>query len=507
MRARRAMRLSLLLASLAAVALATAESASAGQYVIRNCNVPGQARAGVGPWKWLISGNLFANNDCAGGGGFGVNAGTMAPGDFGNVYLELPPEIGLRRIRLWMIARLAGTGSMQVVAHSGNSTSTGPTVPVFASPGGQTLTTPFVNAFSAETRVFGIFATCTADAGVNCSPNATNVLDIKGAEATLEEGIPPSASVDGGELFSAGPQSAIRGLTYGAVDPQSGVAKVVAVLGGTIAGTADFASECAYADLAACPPSKSGSIAVDTRKVPDGLYPVSLRVTDAAGNEQTVQSPTAIQVANGAAGAPSGSGATTNARVIASFAANRRATLTVGYGRRAVVRGRVVGAGGERLGGVSLSAEERPAAGGTGARQGTLTTKADGTFTYTLRRGTSRTLLFSYQNVVKRLKLRVKASATLRVGLSGILVRYRGRVLSKPLPRKGKLVEIQGRAPGAGWKTFARRRTTRTGNYSGTYRLRVHRPGVRLQFRVLVPSETKYPFVAHAGAAVKRIVR
>jgi hypothetical protein len=102
--------------------------------------------------------------------------------------------------------------------------------------------------------------------------------------------------------------------------------------------------------------------------------------------------------------------------------------------------------------------------------------------------------------------LRVRASASLRVALKGIVVRYRGRVLSKPLPRRGKLVEIQGRAPGAGWKTFATRRADRRGGFAGTYRLRIRRPGVRLQFRVRVPAENGYPFVAHAGRAVTRIV-
>jgi hypothetical protein len=504
------MRLSLLLASLAAIALATAESASAGQYVIRNCNVPGDHTRPIGPWRWIASAGTFGYDNCGVGEGFGIAAGTMPEGSAGQVVVETGVDSGivLRRVRVWLVARLSDTGStMYLAASSGNASFATPAEGIFQTPGGNTLSTPYVSPlFADNTVVFLLLVSCSIDAGA-CTPSATNILEIRGAEATLEENIAPTGSVDGGELMSAGAQAGVRALEYTVRDPQSGVARIAITVGKTVVGTADFASECAYADLAACPPSKSGSIAVDTRKVPDGLYPVSLRVTDAAGNEQTVQSPTAIQVANGAAGAPSGSGAATNARVIASFAANRHATLTVGYGRRAVVRGRVVGAGGERLGGISLNAEERPAAGGTGARQGTLTTKADGTFTYTLRRGTSRTLLFSYQNVVKRLKLRVKASATLRVGLSGILVRYRGRVLSKPLPRKGKLVEIQGRAPGAGWKTFARRRTTRTGNYSGTYRLRVHRPGVRLQFRVLVPSETKYPFVAHAGAAVKRIVR
>lgn len=178
-----------------------------------------------------------------------------------------------------------------------------------------------------------------------------------------------------------------------------------------------------------------------------------------------------------------------------------------------VVRGRVLTQDGLPIGGGRVELQETPQSGRVGAASRELTTEPDGVFAYTVPRGPSRTLTFKYGGTgdatpaVQRLKLRVRASASLRVTLDGVRVRYRGSVLSKPLPRAGKRVEIQGRAPGAAWKTFAVRRTSRRGAFSGTYRLRVHRPGVRLQFRVRVPGEKGYPFLAFVGRAENRTVR
>ena len=78
--------------------------------------------------------------------------------------------------------------------------------------------------------------------------------------------------------------------------------------------------------------------------------------------------------------------------------------------------------------------------------------------------------------------------------LHGTLVRFSGRVLSRPLPAAGKRVILQGKAPGYEWAPFATMRTDRRGRFAGSYRLSVRRPGVRLQIRVRVPAERGYPY-------------
>lgn len=510
-------RPSVVLVCAMAAAMVFADQASAGTYVVRNCNVPGERRAPVGSWQWSAGGGTFANDDCAGGGGFGLNAGTMPAGYAASVFFPTTPGIVIRRVRLWLVARLAGTGSsLYVATQSGTGSEFSPAVGVFGPPGGETLTTPFTSALlPSDTRVFGVYVNCSADAGVGCTPSASAVLDIKGAELTLEESAAPTGTIDGGDLLSVGPRSGTRSLDYSAADAQSGIMRVAVVIGTTTAGALDFAGDCAYVTLAACAPSRSGSVAVDTSLVPDGIYPVTLRVTDAAGNERSVQAATGIQVANGVA-AVTGQlpAATASAQLTVSFASNRRSAATVGYSRRALVRGRLRTAAGTPIPNAVIEVEERRAGRARPTLRTRVITGRDGRFSHTARRGPSRTIVVGYPSTIggaasttRRLKLRVKASASLRVTLRGVSVRYRGRVLSKPVPARGKVVEIQGRAPGAGWKTFAKRRTTERGTYSGRYRLRVHRPGVRLQFRVRIPREAGYPFVSHTGRALTRRVR
>jgi len=514
---RNRVRVVVLIACTVAATIAVAGSATAGTYVIRNCNVPGEAGRPIGPWRFdpVAAGISFGHDECASGGGFGVDAGTMPWGYTTGVTLETPPAIAIRRMRLWLVVRLRSTGSLlfsNVV--SGNANTSNP-VDLFGSPGGSTLASPYVSPLLAsDTHIYLVLVGCSGGTGEPCIPVDSNVLDIRGVETTLEENTPPTALLGGGELVSDGPQAGIRQVSYASEDQESGVARVSVIVGTTVVGTSDFANDCAYASLAACPRSRAGSIAADTRKVPDGIYPVSLRVTDAAGNVMSTQAAKAINVVNGAAStagsAQSPGEAPSGARMTASFAANRRSNLTVAYGRRVVVRGRVRDADGTPLGGVAVDVEERSSLSGASGTPRTVRTDPSGLFIYRAGAGPSRTLIFTYrggQTLVSRLTLRVKASASLHVALNGIVVRYSGRVRSRPLPRRGKLVEVQGRAPGGGWKTFAKRRTTRDGAFSGTYRLRVHRPGVHLQFRVHVPTERGYPFVDHTGAPVTRRVR
>lgn len=493
--------------------LSMADAAKAGTYVIRNCNVPSAPRTPVGPWRWAPTATgTFGHDECASGGGFGIHAGTMPWGHSSGVSLETPPAIGIRRVRLWLVVKLQSSGStLFSVVTSGNANVQNP-VDLFGPPGGSTLATPYVSPLlAADTHIYFVLINCAGGTGAPCTAGDADVLDIRGVETTLEESTAPTGSIEGGGLMADAPQSGIRALGFGARDAESGVARVAAFAGGTVVGTADFAGDCAYAALAACPQVRNGSIEVDTRKVPDGIYPVSLRITDAAGNEQNVQASTAIRIVNGAAGTagrqtvPESTG---TARLSASFAANRRSTLTAGYGRRVVIRGRLQGADGVPIQG-RVDVEERPASGGA-TRSGVIDTRPDGSFTHTVGRGMTRAVTLTYRGastVSKRLRLRVRASATLRVRLNGIVVRYRGTVRSKPLPRNGKLVEIQGRSPGSAWRTFAQRRTNRRGGFSGTYRLRVHRPGVRLQFRVRIPSQRGYPYATNTGNPVAKRVR
>jgi hypothetical protein len=320
-------------------------------------------------------------------------------------------------------------------------------------------------------------------------------------------------------MLNGGPQSGIQDIDYEMRDQESGVAEVSAVLGTTVVAKHDFTPECAYANFAACSESRSGVLAIDTRKVPDGSYPLSLRVTDAAGNRDTVQLPRPVQIVNGLLGlgaSPNGEGASGDAKLTATFVGRRGSTATISYGRPAVIRGRLTATSGTPISKARLDVMETPVRPGSRAITKTVLTGKDGSYRHVIkRRSSSRTINVRYrpnlgaQGVAAEASLRmnVAAAATLRVQLRGVRVSYRGRVLTGPMPRRGKLIFIEGRAVGSAWTKFAIRRTNRSGTFSGRYRLRVHRPGVRLQFRVSIPKERGYPYAGSVSRTVTRAVR
>jgi hypothetical protein len=80
-------------------------------------------------------------------------------------------------------------------------------------------------------------------------------------------------------------------------------------------------------------------------------------------------------------------------------------------------------------------------------------------------------------------------------------------VLSGSTPRGGKLVVLQGRVRGGRWQTFATRRARRGGAFRGAYRLKVRRPGVRLQFRARAVAEAGWPYLEATSRVVTRRVK
>jgi hypothetical protein len=521
MTVRRRVPIALLTAIAAMVSMALPE-AHAGTYLMRSCNVPGAPPAGVAPWTWInTSSEVYARDECAAGAGFGLSARSITNGSGAAVQLGLPGDgpITIRRVRLWLIARLGGTGgNLSVDFNSGNSTHV-ELVDLFGSPGGSTMVEPFVTpTLAADTRIVHVALVCSGGTGP-CVPADPNPLEIHGAEVTLQEAVPPTAAAEGGPLLDGGPQSGVRALNFRASDAESGVAEVAALLGPTVVATQDFRPGCAYAALAACLVTRSGSLVIDTRTVADGDYPLALRVTDAADNRQTIPTSAIVRVANGGTRSvtPSnGAEATKDARLSASFAGRRGAKATLRYHQKATIRGRLTTSAGAPIGHAKVEVVETPLGLPQRVRMRSATTAADGRFTYTVRpHGMSRSISIRYRPVLtdddvaasRLLSVRVAAAGSLRVSLRGVRVSYNGRVLSTPIPRRGLRLYLEGRAVGGRWTRFAEKRTTRKGRFSGRYRLRVHRPGVRLQFRLRIPRQAGYPYAAGVGRPVTRTVR
>jgi len=219
--------------------------------------------------------------------------------------------------------------------------------------------------------------------------------------------------------------------------------------------------------------------------------------------------------ASSGGGALNGEGASPHARLTVGFAGGP-ARGRVAFGRDATVTGRLVDQQGRPIRNAIIDVTETPAVRGARATSGRpAVTGADGTFTSTAtsKAGTrALTFVYRYQRegaVVASagLRLTVRAGVRLSVKLKGAVAAYSGRVLAGTMPRSGKLVIVQGRAKGGSWQTFASRRAGKSGKFRGRYRLKVRRPGRKLQFRVRVVSEAGWNFAPVTSKAVTRKVR
>jgi hypothetical protein len=236
-----------------------------------------------------------------------------------------------------------------------------------------------------------------------------------------------------------------------------------------------------------------------------------LRITDAAGNQRLIAGPHPVSVTTGAASHDGASGVR-----LSAFFAKSQSTYTINFRRTVRVRGRLLDSLGRVIGGARLEIAEQPDMPGAQETLSHTTTRKDGTFSFVASGNKpSRSIVVRYVNQAgagvptasRRLHLRVRAASTFRLTLRGTAVRYKGRLLTYPQPRRGKKIYIQGRASGSAWQRFAVRWTDGKGRFSGRYRLRVRRPGVRLQFRVEIPKQKGYPYAPRVGHVITRTVR
>jgi|GEM_PF-2109912 len=511
---------------LAGASLASPSRASAGTYVMRNCSVPGAPSAVAGPWRATATQTLNAVDACGTGGGlgftfFGIDH-HMPVWSRSTLILERPTDgpqaaISIGEMRLWVATRLASPGNLSARV-STLPIASGTTIIRIDAPGSGVPTIYSLAPSPELADGVGVVVECieqhlarNAASGMDCYPSHDTPLLLVGSEITLSEAVAPTASL-GEPLRDDGPQAGLRSLSYVASDAESGVASVELLLGDAVVATNDLRPRCAHADFAACPVRDEGSLSFDTRAVPHGDHQLRIRVRDAAGNEHVVARETPLHVADPDASSPTSTRG--QRRVTAGFAGSSRSTLTVPYGRRITIRGRVVDAANNGVADARVDVLER--ASGQRAPEvaaGSALTRADGTYSYELAGNSPprevRVVHTADANTVAStsLTLRVKAAARLHASLRGTAIRFSGRVLTRPLPQAGKLVRLEGRAPGFRWSRFATIRSDRLGRFSGRYRLPVRRPGVRLQIRVDVPAERGYAYLGYRGPPVTLRVR
>jgi len=494
--------------------------ARAGTYLMRNCDVPGHGNSLLGPWDITdASATTTITDDCARGGGVNFvfpgirqeNAATM-------ISLWRPatgPQSSIKLVKasFWLAARLTGTGGSLHVYSLDFFSDTFSVAWPYGPPGDENLV--HQHSFAAASRGYKIGIGCP-DAVQACQADHQTPLTIRGMEVTLSEDVPPVAQPIAGTLLAGGPQSGSRTVTYSAFDPQSGLARVDVLLDQKVVSSRDLTPRCPYYDFTVCPASDGGMLDIDTRNVPNGSYRVTVRVKDAAGNQVSVPAPNPVEISNTGSGGSAGTSTepASASELAVRFSGSSRSTLTVPFGRRVRIRGRLTERPNRGMARARIEVIEKSTQPTAPDRiAGTVLTSADGSFSYVLARGRfSRAVRLVYRTAggqldSRTLRLRVRAASSLRASLRGAMVRFTGRVLSRPLPKHGKRIVLQGKAPGYTWATFATYRTDRNGRFAGSYRLPVRRPGVRLQIRVVVPTERGYPYLSFSGRPVSLRVR
>lgn len=500
--------------------------ARAGTYVMRNCDVPGHRHSPMHPWFALdtpavIDSEISVVDACATGGGVAFTLGEPRQIRSGrNAYLVIQKPSGPRgqvkfvKVVLWYAARLTGSGQpINFLTHSylpDGSVANGVSNPP---PGSENLVAEQQLNPDVTYYYVGIFCG-PLGGGVQtldpCVAADSVPLQIRGMEVTLSEDIPPVVLQPSGNLLDGGTQSGMRTLTYSTSDPQSGLSKVDVLLDETVVASRDLTPRCSYSDFTVCPASLDENLQIDTRAVPNGPHRLTIRVQDAAGNVRTVQGASTVDVAN-----EPDPGNGPSYAVTAHFKGTKRSTLTVSYARPVAIRGRLSQGSQPPAKGAPIEVLEKlDRRGAPEASTARVETNADGSFSARLATTRpSRMLRVAYrpnggeQIVSRALRLRVRAASRLRATLRGRVVHFSGRVLSGPIGRRGKRVLMEGRSPGSAWTQFESFRTDRSGRFSGTYRLRVRRPGVVLKIRAAVPSEDGYGYVSSRSRVVSLRVR
>jgi hypothetical protein len=249
-----------------------------------------------------------------------------------------------------------------------------------------------------------------------------------------------------------------------------------------------------------------------------GRHTIEARAYDGAG--QQASSNASVEVTDSSAGAANGNPAVRSARVLGGFGKRKRARRTVGYGKGALLRGRLVTPEGRPIQGATLQVASRVLAGNRGFRViagASIVTGAGGGFAYRVPKGASRQVRIAYRAysrdstfAAQRLfSLRTRAGVRLSVSpqraRNGGVVRFRGTLRGGPKPRAGVLVVLQAREGGRR-RSFRTLRTKRKGGrFSARYRfMRTGRP-TTFRFRALVRKQIGYAY--STGSSPSRRVR
>jgi len=253
---------------------------------------------------------------------------------------------------------------------------------------------------------------------------------------------------------------------------------------------------------------------VDDERFRKGLYEFRAHAEDQAGNEASTT--TRADGATASLRLP----ARIDTRLVVGLLARSHTKrprfdreISAPFGRLIRLRGRLTNGDGQPIEAGPIDALERRSDGTVPI--GLVTTDRRGRFRYVLRATHNRDVVFRYGGsrrigtATAPVHVRVSGTSSIvaskRVLRNGQSVLFRGRVATRPLPTQGKLLEIQAYFRGR-WRTFSTLRTDRRGAWHFAYLFGATLCLLRYRFRVLLPMEGGYPFVASHSRVAKVLV-
>jgi hypothetical protein len=384
-----------------------------------------------------------------------------------------------------------------------------------------------------------------------CNPGATDNavarVNIYRGRFSLNDVEAPIITSVSGDAVTNATWSGSAGIAVAATDAGGGVYRLGVEVDGQVRTWQNLAAspcrawpgtERTFLAPKPCPTSVGGSQTISTADLPEGSHTVRVLVEDAAGNQTVAYGP-ATKVIQRNAGAGSGGGAgdggrtagtdpgplngspaSTEARLRATWQGRESPTRAVRFNQRPVLTGQLTTPTGQPIKGAFVrSTITRKARNSPALERNSIKTDSSGRFRWRMPAGvSSQAIRLSYHHrvndstpVVSRL-VRLNVAAGVRLSLSrstarrGQAVKLTGRVLGRPMPKLGKVVELQARNPGGKWITFKTVRSRRSGVFQATYRFR--KPGpARFQMRARVRRTGDYPYETGASPVRRVTVR
>jgi hypothetical protein len=511
------------------LALLCSASARAGTYEVWSCAGPDGKPVPADGWRSEGYGYFSSpSNDCAGGNG--LFAGLNGDFDHGanteilTWHYQVPAPLKIASYRLWRAVRTGPNStnassvywmSRQANQYTGAYVVTPENCPGCGAMGD--LNAHFVNANLvsesglADVRDLFLNAGCGGVTGWNCRADASAdpymvyFRMYRAAVVLQDDSDPVFTSPPAGSLTAGGVLAGTHGVSFSATDTGSGVYRAIIEVDGKQAVTQLLGCAEPFIAIAPCKPAASGTVSLDTTTLADGPHTVRVVVTDATYANTAAFGPFTITTSN----APTSCAPAESPDLSVRF--DRRRS-TISYGGRLNVIGQAPPAAQVRV----FSQISRA---GAPAKLGRtpLTADAQGSFTYKVPAGPSRSLRFAYRGAAdplyqcsKPLNVNVRARVTLKASprsiRSGSRVRFTGKLRGGYVPSNGKLVELQAHERGR-WRSIRTVRTNAKGAFSYRYRFSFRAGGTTFPVRARVRPDGSYPFALGTSRRITVRVR